>query len=456
MTARAADQVLSGWSLRPVARCSVYRPEHRREVEPLLRELAGGQVVARGRGTAYGDAAINDQQSVLHTERLARFLEFEPASGLITCEAGVPLRAVAELAVPQGWFLAVTPGTWKSTVGGCLACDVHGKNHHVAGSFSKHVLRFRLALAGGRVVECSRAENAELFWATAGGLGLTGVILDLTLQLQKIETSSLVVRYVKNRDLDETFAALERPEPEPYSVAWLDVLARGRRTGRSVLMLGRHATREDLPPPARATPLAWRTGPSFRLPFALPAGAMSPPVVRTFNELYYRRFPSHGRPALQAFRPFFYPLEAIDNFNLLYGRRGLYEYQFVVPGHAARPVLQTIIERLAAGGYGSFLCVIKRLGAESSGPMSFPAEGYTLAVDIPARGEALLRLMRGFDDLVAENGGRVYLAKDARLAPEVVEAMYPRRRAWAAQLDRLDPDRLFESSLSRRLGLRAT
>jgi FAD/FMN-containing dehydrogenase len=452
----AVEQNLAGWSRNPVSRSSVYRPEHRPEVATLLRDLAGQRVVARGRGTAYGDAALNDRATVIHTVRLTRFLEFDVEAGRITCEAGVPLRAIAELAIPRGWFLAVTPGTWKSTVGGCLACDVHGKNHHVAGSFSAHVLRFRLALADGRVVECSRTENADLFRSTAGGLGLTGVILDVTIQLQRIETSSLVVRYVKNRDLDETFAAVNRPEPEPYSVAWMDVLARGRRMGRSVLMLGRHAAVADLAPQSRLAPLAWRPGPALRLPFALPAGAMSAPMVRAFNAVYYRRFPSDGRPVVQAFRPFFYPLEAIDNFNLLYGRHGLYEYQFVVPAAAAPRVLQTILERLAAGGYGSFLCVVKRLGAGNDSPMSFPADGYTLGVDIPARGEALLKLMRGFDDLVADSGGRVYLAKDARLAPELVDTMYPRRRAWAAGLDRLDPNHLFESSLSRRLALRAT
>jgi decaprenylphospho-beta-D-ribofuranose 2-oxidase len=452
---RAVARSLFGWSRTPVARSEVYRPEHRPEVAAILRHLAGRRVVARGRGTAYGDAALNDRESLVDMLRLSRFLAFDPESGRVTCEAGVPLRALAELAVPQGWFLAVSPGTWKSTVGGCVACDVHGKNHHVAGSFSSHVISFRLMLADGRVVECSRTDQPELFWATAGGLGLTGVILDVSLQLQRIETSSLVVRYARNRDLDETFAALERSEPEPYSVAWLDVLARGRQTGRSVLMLGRHARREDLPPGARGEPLSFRPGPSLRLPCAFPDGAMSAPMVRAFNAVYYRRFPADGRPVVQGFRPFFYPLDAIDNFNLLYGRRGLYEYQFVVPAREARRVLQTIVERLAAHGFGSFLCVLKRLGAGNAGPMSFPADGYTLAVDVPARGPALLELMRGFDELVAASGGRVYLAKDARLAPDMVDAMYPRRRAWAALLDRVDPGRLFESSLSRRLALRA-
>ncbi len=454
MPLRAVETTLSGWSLRPVARSSVYRPEHRMDVGNVLGELAGHRVVARGRGTAYGDAALNDREALLDMTRLTRLLEFDATSGCLTCEAGVPLRDVAELTVPHGWFLAVTPGTWKSTVGGCLACDVHGKNHHVAGSFADHVLRFRLAIADGRTTECSRTENTDLFWATAGGLGLTGVVLDITLRLQRIETSSVVVRYAKNRDLDETFASLERTDPEPYSVAWLDVLARGRSTGRSVLMLGRHAGCDDLPLDRRAEPLAWQPGSSIRLPFAVPSGAMSPPMIRAFNALYYRRFPDHGRPVLQPFRSFFYPLEAIDNFSLLYGRRGLYEYQFVVPGPPASRVLQHILERLAEKAYGSFLCVVKRLGPANPSPMSFPMEGYSLAVDIPARDEALLQLMRCFDDLVAEHGGRVYLAKDSRLAAESIDAMYARRKTWATQLDRLDPDRLFESSLARRLGLR--
>ena len=339
-------------------------------------------------------------------------------------------------------------------MGGCIACDVHGKNHHLTGGFLDHVLRFRLALADGRVVECSREENAELFLATAGGLGLTGVILDATLRLQRVSSAWMRVRYLKNRDLDATFAALERSEPEPYSVAWLDVLARGARLGRSVLMLGAHAAPDDLPARLRAAPLSCSPGRSFRLPFAAPSGVMAPPLVRLFNSAYYARFPGEGAPRMEPLRRFFYPLEAIHNFSLLYGRRGLVEYQFVVPVRAAHAVLRTAVERLSRAGMGSFLCVVKRMGPGDGAPMSFPAEGVTIAVDVPFRGEPLLAMLRDLDELVACEGGRVYLAKDSRLEPAFVDAMYPRRREWARLLDRIDPRRRFDSTLARRLGLR--
>jgi len=448
----AIDRPISGWSLTSTQPARVYRPEHRPEVPALLRQLRGSDAIARGAGTAYGDAALNDR--VVDTRRLGRLLAFDPAAGRVRCEAGTSLRRLLELVVPRGWFLAVTPGTWKSTVGGCVACDVHGKNHHLAGSFGAQVREIVLALADGTTLRCSRDREPERFWATIGGLGLTGVILEVELQLQAVETSAVVARHLPSRDLDGTFAALEEEHQEPYAVAWLDVLARGRHLGRSVLHLGRHARREELPAPESATPLALSPGRSVRLPCALPAGVMSAPAVRAFNALYFRRHRAAPGPALVPLRPFFYPLEAIDNFPLLYGRRGLYEYQCVVPGAAAPAVLRQILEGLSARGLGSFLCVVKRLGPAGGGLLSFPAEGYTLAVDIPARGPELLSLLRTFDRLVADRGGRVYLAKDSRLDPGVVDAMYPRRRELAAWLDRWDPQRSFHSALARRLGLR--
>ncbi len=451
---RSTEQWIAGWSLRPVQRARLYRPEHLPELPGLLRQLSGGTAIARGRGTAYGDAALNDGSAVVDTLRLGRLMAFDCDTGRITCEAGTPLRSIAEVTVPRGWFLAVTPGTWKSTVGGCVACDVHGKNHHAVGSFGASVLQLTLALADATVVRCSRELQPELFWATVGGLGLTGVILDVELQLQRIDTSWLSVRYIKNPDLDATFAALEAESREPYSVAWLDVLARGRSLGRSVLMLGRHAMPEELPAAIRASPLAFSAHRAVRLPFPLPAATLSPLAARAFNALYFRRFPPTGGTAIVPFRQYFYPLEAIDNFPLLYGRRGLYEFQCAVPPRHAQEVLQGIIDGLSAGGFGSFLCVVKRLGPASRSPMSFPIDGYTLAVDIPARDPELLPALRRFDHLVAKHGGRVYLAKDARLAPELVDVMYPRRKEFSALVDLWDPRRLFQSSLSRRLRLR--
>jgi decaprenylphospho-beta-D-ribofuranose 2-oxidase len=364
------------------------------------------------------------------------------------------VREVIEFALPRGFFPAVTPGTWKATVGGCLACDVHGKNHHVAGSFARHVDAFRLLCADGAVVRCTPEDEPALFWATAGGLGLTGVILDVTLRLRRVETSAVRVRYRKLPDLESTFAALEEDAGEPYSVAWIDVLARGRRLGRAVLMLGDHASRDDLRLARRSQPLALPSTGTLRLPCAPPSFVFSAPALRLFNALYFRHFPDHGEPVVHGLRPYFYPLEAIDNFNRLYGRRGFVEYQVVFPRITALQASRDLLETLSRSGYGSFLAVVKRLGPANLGAMSFPTDGYTLAIDIPVRDERLFGILRALDWRVADAGGRVYLAKDSRLDPGVVDAMYPRRRAWARQLDALDPGRVFASDLSRRLALR--
>ncbi len=453
---RARKMSLSGWAGRPIARTSVFRPEHSVEARGALQEAARlGHVVARGCGTAYGDVAINDGGAVLATGRLRRLLAFDDVSGLLTCEAGVTIREVIEFGLPRGFFPAVTPGTWKATVGGCFACDVHGKNHHRVGSFAQHVVAFNLLRADGAVVTCTPDCDPSLFWATAGGLGLTGIILDLTIRLRRVETSAARVRYRKLPDLDATFAALEEDADEPYSVAWLDVLTRGRGLGRSVLMLGDHARAADLPPAWRERPLSLPPTRALRIPFAAPPAVLSSTTLRLFNAVYFRHFPNHGEPVLQGLRPYFYPLEAIDNFNRLYGRRGFVEYQIVLPAQTAHAVSRELLESLSSHGYGSFLAVIKRLGPANPAPMSFPDAGYTVAVDIPVRDERLLQVLRSFDERVAASGGRVYLVKDSRLDPRCVDAMYPRRREWSALLDVLDPARVLSSGLSRRLGLRA-
>ena len=335
---RAQERRLSGFARRPVVRSRVYRPEWPDEVPAMLAEIPES-LLPRGAGMAYGDAALNDGRGTLETRRLDRFLALDEAAATVTCEAGVPLRDLIRVGLRRGLFPAVVPGTWRSTVGGCLACDVHGKNHQVAGSFLDHVARFRLALADGRVVECSRQENPDLFFATAGGLGLTGVILDVTLRLRRVGSAWVRVRRLRNRDLDATFAALERPEPEQYSVAWLDVLARGGRLGRSVLLLGDHAAPEELPARRRPRALEWSPGGSLRLPFDAPGGAMSAGMVRLFNAAFWARALGDGAPRLWRLRRFFFPLEAVDDFARLYGRRGFVQYQFVAPPRAAPDIL---------------------------------------------------------------------------------------------------------------------
>jgi decaprenylphospho-beta-D-ribofuranose 2-oxidase len=437
---------LSGWGRYPRAECRVVAPHGEAELRAVLAQSPS--LIARGNGRSYGDSALNPDATLAmrHGDRL---LDFDPATGRLAAQAGVMLADIISTFLPRGFFPPVTPGTKFVTLGGMIAADVHGKNHHKAGSFGDHVESFDLMRADGSVVRCAADENRALFDSTRGGMGLTGVILRATFRLMPVETAYIRQETLRARDLDETMELFERSQDWTYSVAWIDCLARNGGLGRSLLFRGEHATAAELPETQRKAPFAAPSRRAARVPFDLPALALNRWSVRAFNALHYRRAGTGA--ALVDYDRFFYPLDAVLEWNRLYGGKGLVQYQCVIPKDRSRAGLTALLERIAAAGVGSFLSVLKLLGP-GHGMLSFPLEGYTLALDFPFSGPAL-DLLNALDEIVAAHGGRVYLAKDARLKAETLRRFYPGLDDFAAARKAADPDGRFASLQSRRLAL---
>lgn len=448
---------VAGWGNYPVANSTILRPERISTVADLIRGLGeADSIIARGSGLAYGDAAINGNSYILATGRLNKFLSFDPDAGIIRCQAGVQLEDILGVALPRGWFLAVTPGTSRATVGGCIACDVHGKNHHVAGSFGNHVQQITLLCAKGEVLTCSPDERPELFWGSVGGMGMTGIILDATLKLRRVESSWVIGRNIVTRDLEDTLRVLAETQDFTYSVAWLDATAAAASRGRGVVMLGEHALRGQVPAQARHDPLAFGPVRRARIPSWTPGLLRGSLVARLLNSVLYRGYAAAktGERPVSA-TGYFYPLDAIANWNRLYGTAGFIEYQAVVPEGQAAPVIRGMLDALAEARQPSFFSSMKRMGDGNLAPLSFPAKGIAFSFDVPVS-DGLYRLLDSFDDRVATAGGRVYLAKDARCRPAVMDAFYPRRREWRDLVVGLDPAGRLSSDLAQRLNLRAT
>jgi decaprenylphospho-beta-D-ribofuranose 2-oxidase len=428
-----------------------------RDVEGLaaiVKDLPARGGIARGLGRSYGDPAQNGGGVVIRLDDRVQDVVVDAAAGTATVPAGVSIDDLLGVLVPRGFFVPVSPGTRSVTIGGAIASDIHGKNHHGDGSFGNHVLRMSLLVADGTVAELSPTDRPDLFWATIGGMGLTGIVLDATIRLLPIETSRCAVDTTRARDLDDLMAMMDDGDRYfRYSVAWVDLLAKGARLGRGVLTRGEHATPDQLAPRDAVDPLSYEPHRVAAVPpFVPPSGVLNHLSLAAFNEVWYRKAPRRRVAQIVSIPAYFHPLDSIGSWNRLYGRRGFVQYQFAVP-FGAEAALRPVVERLAGSGTPSFLTVLKRFGDANPAPLSFPAPGWTLTLDIPAAAHTLARLLRGLDDVVLGAGGRHYLAKDAHATPEAIRRGYPRLDEWRAVRAAVDPAGIWASDLSRRLRL---
>jgi FAD/FMN-containing dehydrogenase len=414
----------------------VVRPLHEHAVPALPGGMAQS-MLAFGMGRSYGDSCLNDGGTLIDMRSLDRFLDFDRNTGVLTCEAGVQLATILRVISRRAesgaiWFLPVSPGTKFVTVGGAIANDVHGKNHHGAGTFGEHVLSFRLARSDGSILTCGPTENEALFRATIGGLGLTGVILDVRLQMRLVSSLSLEVEDIRVDSLDEFYRLSEDSLADwEYTAAWIDCLASGTALGRGIYTRARHA------PAGTGTPSAGPSKFNLTVPVSAPNGMLNNAFVKTFNAVYYRKLA--GRKVVRRtidFDPVFYPLDAINDWNRLYGNAGFFQYQSVVPDGTAYQATRDQLGLIAGAGQGSFLAVLKTFGARRNpGILSFPVAGTTLALDFPNRGQGTLDLLERLDGITAGAGGRIYPAKDGRVSAESFQAFYPQWRDLAAHAD---------------------
>lgn len=415
------------------------RPVHSR-FDPLPADTPG-PLLPHGLGRSYGDSCLNHQGTLLLTRPLDQFIAFDPEHGLLTCEAGVSLAEILDFAVPRGWFLPVTPGTKHVTLGGAIANDVHGKNHHVAGTFGAHITELELLRSDSTRTPCSRTQNAARFRATVGGLGLTGLISRATLRLKPVSSPAIDHEQLRIRNLAEFFAHADASDTtHEYTVAWLDTLASGDSLGKGIFMRGNHAPAgTPLPTPRRPLPLS--------VPLDAPAALLNRATIRAFNTLYARKLRGDRSREIIPFEPFFYPLDVLPGWNRLYGKRGFFQHQCVVPRDGDGGPIRDILRAIARSREASFLAVLKCFGtAPPEGLLSFPRPGVTLALDFPNRGTSTRELMDELDHIVLQNGGALYPAKDARMAPETFRHSFP---ALDLFLPHIDP--AFSSSFLRRV-----
>jgi decaprenylphospho-beta-D-ribofuranose 2-oxidase len=445
------DMLLSGWGRTAPTRASVWAPTRAEDVGAKLDAFRHRGVVARGLGRSYGDAAQNAGGAVVLATGLDRIVELDVQKGELTAEAGVSLDTLLRVLVPLGWFPMVVPGTRHVTLGGAIASDIHGKFRH--GTFTDYVSRFTLVTPSRGPVTVGREDDPDVFWTTAGGMGLTGIITEVTMRLQPVETARMVVTTERANDLDDCMQRMLDDDGDyKYGAAWIDCVARGRHLGRSVITRGNHATIDDLPVAERAGARTYTPSSLVGAPPWVPNGLLNPLSIRAFNEVWFRKAPKYRTGELQGYDQFFFPLDGVANWNRVYGSRGFLQYQYVVP-YGSEHVVRESIERLSKSRCASFLAVLKRFEHGNQGSMTFPMPGWTLALDIPAGRPGLRELLDGLDELVVNSGGRVYLTKDSRLRREHVPQMYPQLAQWREQRDALDPERVLRSDLARRLGL---
>lgn len=441
------EKCQSSFNGYPLARPDkVSRPERYAALKPS--QLIS---IARGLGASYGDAALNAQGEIILTCRLDRFLEFDAHKGILSVEAGITLIKILEFIVKQGWFLPVIPGTAEVTLGGCIATDIHGKNHRNAGSLGQHVLNLQLITASGKRVTCSPNLIPELFWATIGGMGLTGIIGIVTLQLKRIETAYMKVHTQVAYSLKQTVEALEQEENEfDYSVAWLDTLS--RPTFHGLIIKAKHAALSELPAVQQKEAFLTSNYTRLNCPHLFSYSLLNRRWVKLFNKAYYH-LTRKNQAVLQTYHDYFFPLDRLKNWSRLYGKKGFIQYQCAIPTKFSYFAINEILEILHKNKQPIYLAVLKCFGRESLAPLSFPLPGFTLALDIPIGSDQLFACLDRLDEIVIQSGGRLYLAKDARLNPKTFREMYKRYPEWLAAKQHWDPHNRMSSSLSRRLNL---
>ena len=431
---------LSGWGRYPVVES---QPLLYSSYAALVKSVANNTDVCipHGNGRSYGDAALASVH--IPMRRLNRMLAFNESTGLLTCEAGVLLAEVIETFLPRGWFLKITPGTKLITIGGAIAADVHGKNHHVEGCFSECVEEFELLLPDGSIKICSHSKNTDLFQATCGGMGLTGVITQISFYLKPVKSQWMNQTSIKTNNLKATFEAFEANANSPYSVAWIDCLSKGNQLGKSIVMLGNFAQDGDLNYSPKML---------VNIPFNFPTFALNKLSVSLFNKLYYSKTAAGTSTQKVSIDRFFYPLDAMRHWNRVYGKNGFIQFQFILPKASSYEGLAQILERISKEGTGSFLAVLKLYGKENYNWLSFPMEGYSLALDFKMQPK-LEQFIDELSQVVAAHNGRIYLAKDALLKRDVFERGYPKVNQFRALRQKYALNSHFQSLQSLRLGL---
>lgn len=440
------ETTLTGWGRTARARTLACRPERGREVTRALgaREAEHG-IIAYGAGRSYGDVALNTGGATVLTQRLNRLLRFSPEDGMVVCEPGATYRDLMRTFLHQGYLAPVSPGTAFATIGGAIANDVHGKNHDTVGSFGEHVAWIDLAVPDGRVIRTSPEEDPDLFAATVGGIGLTGVIVKAAFRMMRVPSSRVVVRERRMANIGDFMAAFaEVRQQATYSVGWIDALSRGAVLGRGVLQTAEYAQGGPERLPAERT---------VRFPMDLPGFILNQHSIGLFNRLYHSRVPAVGRERVVPLHKFLYPLDAMLDWNRMYGRRGFHQFQCVIPDAASERGVPALLETIARERTASFLAVLKTLGGPGPGHLSFPMAGFTLALDFPGRAGATDLIAR-LEKITLDHGGRIYLAKDTCLSAQGFRRMYPQLDRLRAVLDRVDPERRLVSDLARRLDIR--
>ncbi|AWV91231.1 FAD-binding oxidoreductase [Bradymonas sediminis] len=445
-----AKKTLQGWGRFPRVETECARPERRTELLRAFQERGAAPVLAYGLGRSYGDAPLLREGRQILTSRLNRMLAFDPETGWLRCEAGVSLVDIIDVFLPRGFFPPVVPGTQFVTVGGALCNNIHGKNHHLEGCWGDHVRRVEVLLGSGEIVFCDAQTNPELFWATTGGLGLTGIILSMEVQLYPVANASIEMETVRVNNLDEFFEVSKESADYSHTVSWIDCVQSGPTMGRGIFMRGGHARQGVDAGSSVMDELAGFAqkhvdGRLFESNLLL-----NKATIRAFNEAYFHKTPAGVQKVVSDYMPFFFPLDAVQNWNYAYGSRGFLQYQMVVP---EREACREILEIVSKSGMASFLAIIKEFGEQTHGGLSFPEPGVTLALDFPNFGAPLLEMLDRLDEIVVDVGGRIYLGKDARLSRENFRKMYPEWEKWKAVRDEWDPEQVFQSELGRRLGL---